>query len=204
MKVQCSCGDAAGCTYCGIATLSLLGRLPQTRGRKSTLSTGGTEISSEFLEAVTRWLVNRQTQLTQEGDFPMHVDAFPSPILNQRTSSHHALTEQAKIDLEPIFRVQGASLHGPENPPIPPIIPQSPPPVPPVDELQFAGFNGRCNKACDTCYSFWVGGNLAVSIQLRSTSAHHINQNFLRRFSKRSISSTSLPTANFSYPNHST
>lgn len=26
-----------------------------------------------------------------------------------------------------------------------------------------AGFNGRCNKPADTCYSFWVGGALCVS-----------------------------------------
>ena len=32
------------------------------------------------------------------------------------------------------------------------------------DELPWAGFNGRCNKKSDTCYSFWVGGSLAVSI----------------------------------------
>lgn len=170
MKVQCSCRDAAGCTYCGIATLSLLGRLPQTRSKESASRAGRTEITSEFLETVTRWLVYRQTSLTHEEDFPVQVDAFPSPNLNQRTSSHHALTEEAKIDLEPVSNVPGVSLLGPEYPPIPPIIAQSPPPVSPpnplVDELQFAGFNGRCNKVCDTCYSFWVGGNLAVSIRL--------------------------------------
>lgn len=166
---QCSCGDAAGCTYCGIATLALLERLPRTRGKKNASTTGRTEITSGFLEAVTRWLVYRQTSLTQEEDFPVHVDAFPSPIRNQRSPSHHALTEEAKIDLEPIVHAQGASLHGVENPPIPPTIPQSPPlPEPPLDEWQFAGFNGRCNKVCDTCYSFWVGGNLAVSIRLCS------------------------------------
>ena len=26
-----------------------------------------------------------------------------------------------------------------------------------------AGFNGRCNKPADTCYSFWAGSALAVS-----------------------------------------
>ena len=27
-----------------------------------------------------------------------------------------------------------------------------------------AGFNGRCNKPADTCYSFWALGTLAVSL----------------------------------------
>lgn len=30
----------------------------------------------------------------------------------------------------------------------------------------WAGFNGRCNKRGDTCYSFWVGGSLDVLKQL--------------------------------------
>lgn len=29
-------------------------------------------------------------------------------------------------------------------------------------ELQWVGFNGRCNKIADTCYSWWVGASLAV------------------------------------------
>ena len=39
------------------------------------------------------------------------------------------------------------------------------PSIQPPDEasLQWAGFNGRCNKAADTCYSFWNTGTLAVS-----------------------------------------
>ena len=32
----------------------------------------------------------------------------------------------------------------------------------PSEDIQWAGFNGRCNKVADTCYSFWVGGTLAV------------------------------------------
>ena len=33
----------------------------------------------------------------------------------------------------------------------------------PSHDLQWAGFNGRCNKVADTCYAFWVGGTLGVS-----------------------------------------
>lgn len=38
------------------------------------------------------------------------------------------------------------------------------PNIPPPDEasLRWAGFNGRANKAADTCYSFWNTGTLAV------------------------------------------
>lgn len=37
-----------------------------------------------------------------------------------------------------------------------------------VDEKgkpKWAGFNGRCNKTPDTCYSFWVGASLDVSFR---------------------------------------
>jgi geranylgeranyl transferase type-1 subunit beta len=33
----------------------------------------------------------------------------------------------------------------------------------PGDTIPCAGFNGRCNKVADTCYSFWNGATLAVS-----------------------------------------
>lgn len=32
------------------------------------------------------------------------------------------------------------------------------------DTIACAGFNGRCNKVADTCYSFWNGATLLVSI----------------------------------------
>jgi geranylgeranyl transferase type-1 subunit beta len=31
------------------------------------------------------------------------------------------------------------------------------------DTIACAGFNGRCNKVADTCYSFWNGATLLVS-----------------------------------------
>ncbi|RDW77101.1 hypothetical protein BP6252_05154 [Coleophoma cylindrospora] len=31
-----------------------------------------------------------------------------------------------------------------------------------IDETQFVGFNGRCNKLVDTCYSFWVTASLDI------------------------------------------
>lgn len=33
-----------------------------------------------------------------------------------------------------------------------------------IDETQFVGFNGRCNKSVDTCYSFWVTASLDASV----------------------------------------
>lgn len=41
----------------------------------------------------------------------------------------------------------------------------------------WAGFNGRCNKRGDTCYSFWVGGSLDLLKKL-----HFIDMKANRRF----------------------
>lgn len=45
------------------------------------------------------------------------------------------------------------------------------PAVAPANEesLQWAGFNGRCNKYADTCYSFWNTGTLEV----RAADSYH-------------------------------
>lgn len=31
-----------------------------------------------------------------------------------------------------------------------------------ASEVKYAGFNGRCNKVADTCYTWWVGGTLSI------------------------------------------
>jgi geranylgeranyl transferase type-1 subunit beta len=37
-------------------------------------------------------------------------------------------------------------------------------PLPSEESLHWAGFNGRCNKYADTCYSFWNTATLVVSV----------------------------------------
>lgn len=36
-----------------------------------------------------------------------------------------------------------------------------------LDETSCVGFNGRCNKVADTCYCWWVGGTLSVSLPVQ-------------------------------------
>jgi geranylgeranyl transferase type-1 subunit beta len=31
-----------------------------------------------------------------------------------------------------------------------------------MSQLIYVGFNGRCNKVADTCYSWWIGATLKV------------------------------------------
>ncbi|KAI9821581.1 MAG: Geranylgeranyl transferase type-1 subunit beta [Thelocarpon impressellum] len=90
------------------------------------------------LEATVHWLVSRQ--VPDVNDEEEDEDGAPEP-------DHHAFSLHATAPL-----VQN---HVPLLPPAP-----SPPPLP---ASAFGGFNGRCNKPPDTCYSFWVCGSLAVS-----------------------------------------
>lgn len=36
----------------------------------------------------------------------------------------------------------------------------------------WGGFHGRCNKKADTCYSFWIGASLDVSLYLTCARGH--------------------------------
>lgn len=36
-----------------------------------------------------------------------------------------------------------------------------------LGDVDFVGFNGRCNKKVDTCYAYWVTASLDVSAIIR-------------------------------------
>lgn len=140
------------------------------------------ELSPDFLDGLTRWLVYRQTKTIPEEDFEVREGDFPSPIVVAKPGrvSHSwesrggggggAGGGESRGEAAPsVFYVQGASteLGVVTDSVLPPIGSQpqifAPPPIDPAQhELNCAGFNGRCNKVSDTCYGFWVGGALAV------------------------------------------
>lgn len=102
-------------------------------------------MSEEFISDLTKWLVSRQTLMVQEED-----------ELSMAATAEDEHDSAKPIVFPPTFHVLGAfpvSLKPKQASSIE---------VPP-HELQWAGFNGRCNKVADTCYAFWVGGTLGVS-----------------------------------------
>lgn len=123
------------------------------------------------------------------GISPSFVEDVVRCLVYRQTS----MLEESKAPA-PLFRVQGACLD--------PFEPLSPISSSHLEELQYAGFNGRCNKVADTCYSFWVGGTLAVSCPLPyrflSTSSILLPSSLAltpsKRFSTKSTSSTSTST----------
>ena len=146
MKKPYSSACAAGFTYNGVGALMLLGMLPRHTDKSKNEGT----MSAEFVENVTKWLVSRQTLMLHEGDeLPMVDDEPPdmTPKFFPRT-----------------FHVQGAFPVSVTD-----AILQNASVEISTHDLQWAGFNGRCNKVADTCYAFWVGGTLGVSLRYASS-----------------------------------
>ena len=141
VKKHYSSACAAGYTYNGVGALKLLGKLP----RHTSDSNNGERLGAVFVENVTKWLVSRQTLMLHEGDeFPMAGNEPP---------------DSTPTFFPPKFHVRG---------PFPVSIAEASLPNDSIQisshDLQWAGFNGRCNKVADTCYAFWVGGTLGVSV----------------------------------------
>lgn len=159
----------AGLSYCAIGALAFVDRLPdsvQNRPKTSSdderrpLTTG---ISS--LKGTLRWLVSRQ-RIEDDDDEDDEDDggedfgyrAAPGQVFQAHEFQHAAhgtyLEDHHKLEQSD----QGNLLQ------------RLPPHVIPSEHGQqhplIAGFNGRCNKTTDTCYSFWVGGSLSVSLLL--------------------------------------
>ena len=114
---------AAGYTYCAIAALSFLGRLPNSKSSKDPDSKQKGKPGLTDIARTTRWLVSRQMSYQEE------------------ESDDEDDAEEGKED-------PPASLE------------------PPPETEDFVGFNGRCNKMVDTCYAFWVGASLDVSLEI--------------------------------------
>ena len=138
---------AAGETYCGVGALRLLGRLTsQDPSQETSLI-----IQRGFTESVTRWLVQRQTTFLRE-------DEDDSDI--EETTAERP--EEVTVALSAGFQVRRAYLPDPEE------LHERDTVEPNANDLLHAGFNGRCNKVADTCYSWWVGGTLSVRASFSS------------------------------------
>jgi len=137
--------DAAGFTFCGIGILSFMNRLTPA----VTSTQNGHAITSEDITGPSNpaktlhWLVSRQTAtITEDDDFDTHGDETDTPATCHDAHSfvHIEKSQRGKESYE-----ARPSSHF---------------------ELSWTGFNGRCNKIADTCYAFWVGGALSVSVRL--------------------------------------
>ena len=144
--------STGGSTYCGIGALSLLGKLPiPSRGfftpQRELQDKCG--INDEVLQDIVRYLVYRQVRSENEEDST----DLPLKRANSQKAQHMH---------PPILCEKAPSLAFLTTDAIPPISTAAEARASP-GESACAGFNGRCNKVADTCYSWWVGGSLGVS-----------------------------------------
>ncbi|KAL9099117.1 MAG: hypothetical protein Q9163_005343 [Psora crenata] len=139
----CSSTNVAGCTYCGVGVLKLLGRIPAP-GTADTMPSSKTTATETMMQGLLRWLVSRQTlyvqdddELTMDEEDPPESAPIASPSSLQVDVTHPMSTVNAATGADISLEV-------------------------PAQPLYPAGFNGRCNKVADTCYAFWVGGSLGM------------------------------------------
>ena len=140
----------AGYTYCAIASLSFLNCLPHSSNSSASSSQDvkgpeGKLAGLTNLPATIKWLVSRQVGYNNEEDDEDDEDD-DDPSLSMQEQRHTLASihkESAPTAGEPPS-IAGLSLQ----------------------DDQFVGFNGRCNKRVDTCYTFWVTASLTVSSSL--------------------------------------
>jgi len=136
---------AAGFTYCAIGALSFLDRLSTSIPEMERLppSRTGLERTStrglRSLSTTIHWLVSRQTTVLEEDEYYGSGDHPIASASKHKPLSVLGVTPAPATDRH----LDALAVHDPQ-------------------ELRWAGFNGRCNKNADTCYSYWVGGSLAV------------------------------------------
>ena len=144
----------AGWTYCGVGVLKFLGRLPPTNCKKRDSGIRHS-VSKVNIEDLLRWLVSRQTLYLQEEDDDglLHEDELSDLNANSTfLAFQKGDARPANSRIPQVAEVQPIELS--------------------AEELECAGFNGRCNKVADTCYAFWVGASLAVWLLSIVLSTH--------------------------------
>jgi len=141
--MNCQLTDmTAGFTFCGVGILSFLNRLsPALASTAQGHTTTSNQVSGPSNPAKTlHWLVSRQTAtINEDDDFDTHGDETDTAATCHDAHSfvHIAKSQRGKES----YASRPSSRF----------------------ELDWTGFNGRCNKIADTCYAFWVGGALSVS-----------------------------------------
>ncbi|RHZ62655.1 non-specific serine/threonine protein kinase [Aspergillus thermomutatus] len=146
------CESHSGLTYCAIGALTFLRRLCPDQEHMALLSPG----SWEF-EHLLKWLVSRQTSdLGEEEESDEEDDDSPVQIDGLQYDAGNSRLEE-RVDL----------------------LPNLPPPT--EESLHWAGFNGRCNKYADTCYSLWNTGTLVMMDRLSLVDQQRNRQYLLEK-----------------------
>jgi geranylgeranyl transferase type-1 subunit beta len=136
----------AGYAYCAVAALALLDRPDEEEpeGEKEE-ETAGPEAGAKAEQTP----YYKRSQALQDGisDIPGFISFLVSrqfAYLDPETADGGAEGDNDDNDDCANFQLASLSLADPDEPP------------------RHVGFNGRCNKVADTCYTWWVLGSLSV------------------------------------------
>ncbi|KAL4750792.1 hypothetical protein BDW72DRAFT_109516 [Aspergillus terricola var. indicus] len=157
------CEAHSGHTYCAVNTLTFLNRVSDDSWRVPLVSPG-----SRQFESLVRWLVSRQTnELGDEEEDDENEednDDDNGDSSNSPADDVQGLSEAVnELDLHKSIDA------------LPSILPPS------EESLQWAGFNGRCNKFADTCYSFWNAATLDMLDRLSMVDAERNRRYLLQK-----------------------
>lgn len=157
---RCAKGITAGFTYCAVAALSFVERLPTRTAVNPLLHNIDKKSGLTSVESTIRWLLSRLTTFVDEPDDDSDDDSVSSlnGFVGDGFNGDHTTSSDSPF-LSTHSQTAFSSLEEDSEP-------DMPIPVDPHFEslsTQYTGLNGRANKIADTCYAFWVGGALDVS-----------------------------------------
>lgn len=138
----------AGYAYCAVAALALLDRPDEeVEAEKEDEETAGAEAEAGAKAEQTPYY--KRSQALQDGisDIPGFISFLVSrqfAYLDPKTADGGAEGDNDDDADCANFQLASLSLADPDEPP------------------RHVGFNGRCNKVADTCYTWWVLGSLSV------------------------------------------
>ena len=139
---------AGGSTYCGVGALSLLGKWPiSSRGSFTSHDRADDKrkLSAEAMWDTIRYLVYRQVPFHGQKD----EESEESDIQTLGQEVQHMQVSLTQLSASKAIASHPTSSSNASTPPTLSI---------------YAGLNGRCNKVADTCYLWWAGGSLSVSL----------------------------------------
>ncbi|KAF2033808.1 geranylgeranyl transferase type I beta subunit [Setomelanomma holmii] len=120
-----------GFTSCAIAALSFVDRLPLTSSQKPDSAVRGIT----DLPLLLKWLVSRQTA-TLDADDGLDTLGDETDTSETCHDAHSFVKLGSFVSTQADTNMMKETTHA-------------------HFELQWVGFNGRCNKVADTCYAYW-------------------------------------------------
>ncbi|KAL1304644.1 hypothetical protein AAFC00_003607 [Neodothiora populina] len=159
----------AGFTYCTVAALNLTGRLDtstSTYNPPASSQNPSKSVAPTHPARVLHWLVSRQTAtISPEDEDDTYGDETDTPETCH--DAHTFVHQEVFVSKRGKESFEGRPSHS--------------------FDVDWTGFNGRCNKIADTCYAFWVGASLNIMNHSSLTSTTSLRRYLLEKTAHRTL-----------------